>query len=137
MGDEIDVKIIRFDKDKQKVSLSTRELTPSPIAEYIKDHKIGQIVTGKVKDIKEFGVFVELDTNVDALIHKEDISLKDMEGLKVGDDIEASIIVIDEKKNRIRLSVKNLHKIKEREALNEINSDEKVTLGDIIKEQLS
>ena len=137
VGDEIDVKIIRFDKDKQKVSLSTRELTPSPIAEYIKNHKVGQIVTGKVKDIKEFGVFVELDTNVDALIHKEDISLKDMEGLKVGDDIEASIIVIDEKKNRIRLSVKNLHKIKEREALNEINSDEKVTLGDIIKEQLS
>lgn len=137
VGDEIDVKIIRFDKDKQKVSLSTRELTPSPIAEYIKDHKVGQIVTGKVKDIKEFGVFVELDTNVDALIHKEDISLKDMEGLKVGDDIEASIIVTDEKKNRIRLSVKNLHKIKEREALNEINSDEKVTLGDIIKEQLS
>lgn len=137
VGDEIDVKIIRFDKDKQKISLSTRELVPSPIAEYIKEHKVGQIVTGKIKDIKEFGVFVELGANVDALIHKEDISLKDMEGLKVGEDIEASIIVIDEKKNRIRLSVKNLHRIKEREALNEINSDEKVTLGDIIKEQLS
>lgn len=137
VGDEIEVKIIRFDKEKQKISLSTRELTQSPIAQYIKDHKVGQIVTGKVKDIKEFGVFVELDTNVDALIHKEDISQKDLENLKVGDSIEASISVIDEKKNRIRLSVKNLHKIKEREALNEINNDEKVTLGDIIKEQLS
>lgn len=137
IGDEIEVKIIRLDKDKQKVSLSTRELVPSPIAEYIKEHKVGQIVTGKIKDIKEFGVFVELGANVDALIHKEDISAKDLEELKIGDNIEASIIVIDEKKNRIRLSVKNLHKIKEREALNEINSDEKVTLGDIIKEQLS
>lgn len=137
MGDEIEVKIIKLDKDKQKVSLSTRELIPSPICEYIKEHKIGQIVTGKVKDIKEFGVFVELGTHVDALIHKEDINAKDLENLKLGEDIEASIIVIDEKKNRIRLSVKNVHKMKEREVLNEINNNEKVTLGDIIKEQLS
>ena len=71
------------------------------------------------------------------LIHKEDISAKDMEALKIGDNIEASIVFVDEKKNRIRLSVKNLHKIKEREVLNEINNNEKVTLGDIIKEQLS
>lgn len=137
VGDEIEVKLIRLDKERQKISLSTKELAPNPISAYIKNHKVGQIVKGKIKDIKEFGVFVELEVNVDALIHKEDISDKDLEGLKVGDDIEASIIVIDEKKNRIRLSVKNLHKIKEREALNEINSDEKVTLGDIIKEQLS
>ena len=90
-----------------------------------------------MKDIKEFGVFVELGDNVDALIHKEDISQKDIESLKVGDEIEASILVIDEKRHRMRLSVKNLNRIKEREVLNEINSDEKVTLGDIIKEQLS
>lgn len=137
VGDEIEVKIIQLDKDKQKVSLSTKELVSSPICAYIKEHKVGQIVTGKVKDVKEFGVFVELGAHVDALIHKEDISAKDLENLKVGEDIEASIIVIDEKKNRIRLSVKNVHKMKEREVLNEINNNEKVTLGDIIKEQLS
>ncbi len=137
VGDEIEVKLIRLDKEKQKISLSTKELVASPVSAYIKEHKVGQIVKGKIKDIKEFGIFVELDNNVDALIHKEDISERDLEGLKIGDEIEASIIVIDEKKNRIRLSVKNLHKIKERQALNEINSDEKVTLGDIIKEQLS
>lgn len=137
VGDEIEVKLIRLDKEKQKISLSTKELVASPVSAYIKEHKVGQIVKGKIKDIKEFGIFVELDSNVDALIHKEDISERDLEGLKIGDEIEASIIVIDEKKNRIRLSVKNLQKIKERQALNEINSDEKVTLGDIIKEQLS
>ena len=137
IGDKIEVKVIRIDKDKQKVSLSTRELTQSPIQDYIKDHKVGDIVTGKIKELKEFGVFVELADKVDALIHKEDINAKDMEALKIGDDIEASIVFVDEKKNRIRLSVKNLHKIKEREVLNEINNNEKVTLGDIIKEQLS
>lgn len=137
VGDEVEVKIVRIDKERQKISLSTRELVPSPIQEYMKGHKIGDIVKGKVKDIKEFGVFVELGDNVDALIHKEDISQKDIESLKVGDEIEASILVIDEKRYRMRLSVKNLNRIKEREVLNEINSDEKVTLGDIIKEQLS
>lgn len=137
VGDEVEVKLVRLDKEKQKISLSTKELVDSPVSAYIKEHKVGQIVKGKIKDIKEFGIFVELDNNVDALIHKEDISERDLEGLKIGDEIEASIIVIDEKKNRIRLSVKNLHKIKERQTLNEINSDEKVTLGDIIKEQLS
>ena len=53
------------------------------------------------------------------------------------DNIEAAIAFIDEKKNRIRLSVRRLARQKEREVLNEINSDDKVTLGDIIKEQLS
>lgn len=71
------------------------------------------------------------------LYTKKNISQKDIESLKVGDEIEASILVIDEKRHRMRLSVKNLNRIKEREVLNEINSDEKVTLGDIIKEQLS
>ena len=131
------MKITRVDKEKQKISLSAKELKPSPIQAYMQQHKIGDIVVGKVKDIKEFGVFVELEENIDALIHKEDISPKDLESLKVGDEIEASLFVFDEKRHRIRLSVKNLKRLKEREVLNEINSDEKVTLGDIIKEQLS
>ena len=137
IGDEIEVKITRVDKEKQKISLSAKELKPSPIQAYMQQHKIGDIVVGKVKDIKEFGVFVELEENIDALIHKEDISPKDLESLKVGDEIEASLFVFDEKRHRIRLSVKNLKRLKEREVLNEINSDEKVTLGDIIKEQQS
>ncbi|MBK1971835.1 30S ribosomal protein S1, partial [Campylobacter sp. TTU_617] len=65
------------------------------------------------------------------------INISDFEKLKIGDEVEASIAFIDEKKNRIRLSVKNLLKIKEREALNEINNNDKITLGDIIKDHLS
>lgn len=137
VGDELEVKIIKIDPQNQKVSLSVKELMQSPIHSYSKKHKNGDIVKGKIKDIKDFGVFVELDENVDALIHKDDISSKDLENLKVGDEIEAAISLIDEKKNRIRLSVRNLNKIKEREVLNEINNTEKITLGDIIKEQLS
>ncbi|EAJ7012263.1 30S ribosomal protein S1 [Campylobacter upsaliensis] len=137
IGDEIKVKIIKIDEENQKISLSTKELKNSPVQEYAKTHKVGDVVKGMIRDIKDFGIFVELSENVDALIHKEDISSAMLETLKIDDEIEAAIAFIDEKKNRIRLSVKNLLKLKEREVLNEINGDDKMTLGDIIKEQLS
>ncbi|EAV9673540.1 30S ribosomal protein S1 [Campylobacter upsaliensis] len=137
IGDEIKVKIIKIDEDNQKISLSTKELKNSPVQEYAKAHKVGDVVKGMIRDIKDFGIFVELSENVDALIHKEDISSAMLETLKIDDEIEAAIAFIDEKKNRIRLSVKNLLRLKEREVLNEINGDDKMTLGDIIKEQLS
>ncbi|ELY5425149.1 30S ribosomal protein S1 [Campylobacter upsaliensis] len=137
IGDEIKVKIIKIDEDNQKISLSTKELKNSPVQEYAKIHKVGDVVKGIIRDIKDFGIFVELSENVDALIHKEDISSAMLETLKIDDEIEAAIAFIDEKKNRIRLSVKNLLRLKEREVLNEINNDDKMTLGDIIKEQLS
>jgi len=136
-GDEIEVKIIKIDSEKQKISLSLRELSTSPIQNYAKSHKAGDIVRGKIKDIKNFGVFVELEPGIDALIHKEDISAKDLEELKKDAEIEVAISLIDEKKHHIRLSVKNLQRIKERQVLKELNNEDKVTLGDIIKEKLS
>ncbi|HEC1791057.1 TPA: 30S ribosomal protein S1 [Campylobacter lari] len=137
VGDVIEVKIIKLDKENQKISLSTKELQKSPVQVYAQKHQVNDIISGKIRDIKDFGVFVELEEGVDALIHKEDLGNIDFSSLKVGDTIEALIVFIDEKKNRIRLSVKSLARMKEREALNEINDNDKVTLGDIIKDQLS
>ncbi|KAB0578968.1 30S ribosomal protein S1 [Campylobacter volucris] len=137
VGDEIEVKIIKLDKDAQKISLSVKELQKSPVQIYAQNHHVNEIISGKIRDIKDFGLFVELQEGVDALIHKEDLGNIDLSSLKVGDSIEALIVFIDEKKNRIRLSVKSLARMKEREALNEINDNDKVTLGDIIKDQLS
>ncbi|ENQ6618932.1 30S ribosomal protein S1 [Campylobacter lari] len=137
VGDVMEVKIIKLDKENQKISLSTKELQKSPVQVYAQKHQVNDIISGKIRDIKDFGVFVELEEGVDALIHKEDLGNIDFSSLKVGDTIEALIVFIDEKKNRIRLSVKSLAKMKEREALNEINDNDKVTLGDIIKDQLS
>lgn len=136
-GDEIEVKIIKIDQENEKISLSLKELTTSPVQDYAKSHKVGDVVNGKIRDIKDFGIFVELGKNVDALIRKEDINSNEAENLKIGDEIEAAIAFIDDKRSRIRLSVKRLARQKERDALNEINDDDKVTLGDIIKDQLS
>ena len=137
VGDEIEVKIIKIDSNDQKISLSQKDLKQSPVQAYAKKFNVGDIVTGKIRDIKDFGVFVELGDNVDALIRKEDLGSVSAESLNINDSIEAAIAFIDEKKNRIRLSVRRLARQKEREVLNEINSDDKVTLGDIIKEKLS
>ena len=137
VGDEVEVKIIKIDSNEQKISLSQKDLKQSPVQAYAKKFNVGDIVTGKIRDIKDFGVFVELGDNVDALIRKEDLGNVSAESLNINDNIEAAIAFIDEKKNRIRLSVRRLARQKEREVLNEINSDDKVTLGDIIKEQLS
>ncbi|QCD53022.1 30S ribosomal protein S1 [Campylobacter sp. RM16192] len=137
IGDEVEVKIIKIDNGEQKISLSLKDLKQSPVQAYAKKYNVGDIVTGKIRDIKEFGIFVELGDNVDALIRKEDMGNVKAEDLNINDNIEAAIAFIDEKKNRIRLSIRRLAKQKEREVLNEINSNDKVTLGDIIKEQLS
>ena len=136
-GDELEVKIIKIDSAEQKISLSLKDLKQSPVQAFANKFSVGDIVKGTIRDIKEFGVFVELGDNVDALIRKEDLGSVDASTLNIGDEIEAAIAFIDEKKNRIRLSIRRLAKQKEREVLNEINdNDDKVTLGDIIKEQL-
>lgn len=136
VGDEVEVKIIKIDSEAEKISLSQKELQESPIQQYAKRYKIGDIVVGKVRDVKDFGIFVELEENVDALIRREDMgSLEDKE-IKIGDEIESAIAFIDDRKSRIRLSVKRLAKLKEREVLKEINKEDKMTLGDIIKDQL-
>ena len=136
-GDEVEVKIIKIDRENEKISLSQKELQDSPTKQYAKSHSIGELVKGRIKDIKDFGIFVELDNNVDALIRKEDLGNLDVSNLKNGDKIEAAIDFIDEKSSRIRLSVRRLTRQKERDVISEINGgDEKQTLGDLIKEQL-
>ena len=134
--DEVEVKIVKIDDINEKVSLSKKALEDSPIQKYAKAHSKGDIVKGIIRDIKDFGVFVELEKNVDALIRKEDLGQTSDEELKVGDEIEAAIDFIDDRKNRIRLSIRSLSKLKEREALKEINKEDKMTLGDILKDQL-
>ncbi len=137
VGDKVEVKIARIDRDKERISLDRKSLLESPLEKFAKEHKVGDIVKGKVKDIKDFGVFISLDENVDALIRNEDLTPLKKEELQPGDEIEGVISYLDTKNNRLRVSVRRLERVKEREALKEFNKeDESTTLGDIIKEQL-
>ena len=97
---------------------------------------VEDVVKGTVKDTKDFGIFIKLENNLDGLIRNEDLAPLKVEDIKNGDVVEAVIINIDTKKNRIRLSVKRLEQQQEREMLKSVNDDSSMTLGDILKDQI-
>ena len=136
VGDEVEVKIIRIDREKEKISLSKKDLEESPIDKFAQTHSNGDIVKATIRDKKEFGIFVKLEDGVDALIRLEDLGEKKEEELEIGEEIEAAIVFIDTEKDRIRLSVKKVARMREKADLEEYNDDSTSTLGDILKDQL-
>ena len=137
-GDEVEVKIIKIDTEKENISLSVKALQESPAQAFEKEHKNGDIIKSTVKDIKDFGIFVKLADNLDGLIRKEDM-LKPEEGeeeVKVGDEIEAVVVNIDKQRNRVRLSVKRLASQKDRDMLKAVSDTSSMTLGDALAGQL-
>ncbi len=137
-GDEVEVKIIKIDKDAGKISLSMKALSDSPIKMFAKNHKVGDIIQGKVKDKKDFGVFIAIDDQVDALIRSEDLFPLKVEEIEKDQDISAVIVFMDEKNDRLRASVKKLQMQEEKDAVAKVNADQddSMTLGDILKDQL-
>ena len=132
VGDEIEVKIIKIDKDAEKVSLSKKALEDSPVKAFAQNHRNGSIVTGTVKDKKDFGIFISLGDNVDALIRTEDLHPLKFEEIEKGQEIKGVISFIDADNDRIRVSVRRLERQEEREAMEKLNleQDDSMTLGD-------
>lgn len=136
VGDEIEVKIAKINTEDEKISLNRKALEESPIDKFAANHRMNEVLSATVRDVKDFGVFVSLEGGVDALIRNEDLLPFTPEELVIGQVIEAVVMVIDAKRDRIRLSVRKLERIKDQEMLNEINDDESNSLGDLIKDQL-
>jgi len=136
-GDEVEVKIVKINTESEKISLNKKVLEESPSQKFAKEHKMGDIVTGTVRDVKDFGVFISLKDGVDALIRLEDLGPIKPEELEKDQEIEAAISMLDAQRDRIRLSVKRMEKLKEQAMLDEYNdNDESNSLGDLIKEKL-
>ena len=135
-GDEVDVKIIKIDKDNGKVSLSIKAMQESPVAAFAKAHKNGDIVEGTVKDKKDFGIFLSIQPGVDALIRLDDLAPYKEDEVEKGQTIRAVISFLDAKNDRIRVSVRRLERQEEREALDKINAeqDDSMTLGDALND---
>jgi small subunit ribosomal protein S1 len=138
VGQEIEVKIAKIHTDTEKISLNRKSLEESPVDLFAQTHKTNQIVKGKVRDIKDFGVFLSLEGGVDALIRTEDLAPLEVDDIAKDQEIEAVIVAIDTQRDRIRLSVRKLERLQESEALREVNAKEESgnTLGDLIKDQL-
>ncbi|PAF47361.1 30S ribosomal protein S1 [Helicobacter sp. 12S02634-8] len=136
VGDSIEVKIIKIDKENERISLSIKDFSPSPAEEFAQQYNIDDIVKGNVIDIKDFGVFIKVG-NMDALIKTEDLPPIKKEELQIGDEIQGVVASIDKLNNKVRVSIKRLERQKEKEDLKAFNSDnDKMTLGDLIKDRI-
>ena len=111
VGDEITVKILKYDREKERVSLGYKQLTPDPWTLVRQVYPIGARVTGKVVNLTDYGAFVELEAGVEGLIHVSEMSWSKRvkhpsKMLQLGQDIEAVILDLDLDNRRISLGLK-------------------------------
>ena len=109
-GDEVEAVVLSIDKENQRVSLGIKQAENDPWSDIDDKFKVGDMVKGSVAKIASFGAFVNLQDDIDGLIHisqlSEDHVEKVKDVLKVGDDVEARVIKVDKVERRIGLSVK-------------------------------
>lgn len=111
LGDEIQVMVLDVDEDRRRISLGMKQCKTNPWEEFTALYKKGDKVTGQIKSITDFGIFIGLDGGIDGLIHLSDLSW-DEEGEDVlrdynkGDDVEAVVLAVDPERERISLGVK-------------------------------
>ena len=109
-GQEVEASVLGIDKANQRISLGLKQLETDPWSKIDDRFKVGDLVKGKVAKIASFGAFVELEDDIDGLVHISQLSedhvarVKDV--LNVGDDVEARVIKVDKAERRIGLSVK-------------------------------
>lgn len=113
IGDDVKVMVTSIDREKGRISLGMKQLTPYPWEDIEAKYPIGSRVKGKVISLEDYGAFVELEKGVEGLIHISEMSwtqhLKHpSEMLSVGDDVEAIVLSIDKKNERISLGLKQL-----------------------------
>jgi small subunit ribosomal protein S1 len=113
VGDEIQVKVLKFDKDKQRVSLGFKQLTPDPWLDAIERYPVGAHVHGRVLSVTDYGAFVELEQGIEGLVHLSEMTwskrLKHPSKLvKPGDEVETVVLSVNPADRRISLGMKQL-----------------------------
>ncbi len=113
IGDIVDVVVLEVDRDKKRISLGIKQLEPNPWEQIMLKYKAGDIVKGKVRNLTDFGAFIELDEGVDGLVHISDISWTQRikhpsEVLRKSELIEAVILNIDPNSEKLSLGIKQL-----------------------------
>ncbi|MFT4112500.1 30S ribosomal protein S1 [Silvibacterium sp.] len=113
VGDEIQVKVLKFDKDKQRVSLGFKQLTPDPWLDAVERYPIGARVRGRVLSVTDYGSFVELEQGIEGLVHVSEMTwskrMKHPSKLvKPGDEVETVVLSVNPSDRRISLGMKQL-----------------------------
>lgn len=113
VGDEVEVMILDIDEERRRISLGIKQCTVNPWEDFGTKFNKGDKISGKIKSITDFGIFIGLDGGIDGLVHLSDISWNDsgeeaVRAYKKGDELETVILSIDPERERISLGVKQL-----------------------------
>ncbi|MCP3849156.1 MAG: 30S ribosomal protein S1 [Gammaproteobacteria bacterium] len=113
VGDEVEVMVQDIDPERRRISLSMKQCSQSPWEVFSATHTKGDKVTGKIKSITDFGLFIGLEGGIDGLIHLSDLSWNstgedEITGFNKGDELEAVVLEIDSERGRISLGIKQL-----------------------------
>ncbi|MBD3263658.1 MAG: S1 RNA-binding domain-containing protein [Candidatus Omnitrophica bacterium] len=115
VGDEVQVMVLRFDEEKGKISLGLKQMTPDPWEDIESKFPVGSVIKGRITNIQNYGVFVELEKGIEGLVHISEVSwakrfINLQEMFAIGDTIEVKVIGIDVNERKISLSIKHLEK---------------------------
>ncbi len=112
LGDQVEVMILEVDEENRRISLGLKQLSENPWQLFEHTHNVGDTISGKIKSITDFGVFIELEGGIDGLVHSSDISWQENEealrSLNKGEEVEALILTIESERERISLGIKQL-----------------------------
>lgn len=113
LGDEVEIMVLEIDEERRRISLGMKQCKPNPWDEFAATHNKGDKISGKIKSITDFGIFIGLDGGIDGLVHMSDISWADdgetaVRDFKKGDEIETVILAVDSERERISLGIKQL-----------------------------
>ena len=113
LGTEVEVMVLDIDEDKRRISLGIKQCKANPWEEFSRGQQKGDKLTGAIKSITDFGVFIGLPGGIDGLVHLSDLSWNEpgeeaVKKYKKGDEIEATVLAIDVEKERISLGIKQL-----------------------------
>ncbi len=113
LGDEVDVMILDIDEERRRISLGIKQCQQNPWDAFGEKHDKGDKISGTIKSITDFGIFIGLDGNIDGLVHLSDISWNEageeaVKSFNKGDEIETVILSIDSVRERISLGIKQL-----------------------------
>lgn len=127
IGQKIKVKVLSIDNKNEKVSLGLKQTTPEPWAEVDKKFNLGDIIEGKVVQIKDYGVFVEIEPGMDGLVHISEMSYNHVANpateVELNQIVKAKILDIDKENKRISLSIKETLEKPEEEVVEEANTE--------------
>ncbi len=113
LGDEVEVQVLEIDEDRRRISLGMKQCRPNPWEEFASNHNRGDRVSGPVKSITDFGVFIGLPGGIDGLVHMSDLLWSEageaaVRNYKKGQDVEAVVLGIDIERERISLGIKQM-----------------------------